>query len=183
MRFSRCAIAGIILLLVVPTMSMAEERSQAPPELRLSLHDAIQAAIDNNVNVRLLRERIAAAQSAANTSLGALLPNVSGYATGRNQTVNLAAFGIPQDRLGALGVPGGVTQPFDVYDARASLVQNVFSLSLIQRWRAARTGVDVASLEAEVTKRDVMATTGLLYMEAIRVEAAVRARQADIELS
>lgn len=183
MRLVHCAIAGIILLLVVPGTSMAEERSQPPPELRLSLHDAIQAAIDNNVNVRLLRERIAAAQSAAITSLGALLPNVSGYATGRNQTVNLAAFGIPQDRLGALGLSGSVTQPFEVYDARASLVQNIFSLSLIQRWRAARTGVDVASLEAEVTKRDVMATTGLLYMEAIRAEAAVKARQADIELS
>ena len=43
--------------------------------------------------------------------------------------------------------------------------------------------MDVASLEAEVTKRDVMATAGLLYMEAIRAEAAVKARQADIELS
>jgi outer membrane protein len=161
----------------------ASETVQLSPELRLSLHDAIQGAIDNNVNVRLLRERIAAAQSAANTSLGALLPNVTGYATGRNQTVNLATFGIPQAGLSALGSSGGVTQPFDVYDARASLVQNIFSLSLIQRWRAARTGVDVASLEAEVTKRDVMATTGLLYMEAIRAEAAVKARLADIELS
>ncbi len=163
-------------------MSAAEAGSN-PPELRLSLHDAIQAAIDNNVNVRLLRERIAAAQSVEKTSLGALLPNLSGYATGRNQTVNLAAFGIPQDRLGALGLSGSVTQPFDVYDARASLVQNVFSLSLIQRWRAAKTGVDVASLEAEVTKRDVMATAGLLYMEATRAAAAVKARQADMDLS
>ncbi|RPH75261.1 MAG: hypothetical protein EHM80_16500, partial [Nitrospiraceae bacterium] len=68
MRFLRGTTAGIILLLIVPTISMAEERSQPPPELRLSLHDAIQAAVDNNVNVRLLRERIAAAQSAANTS-------------------------------------------------------------------------------------------------------------------
>ncbi|MDE3042388.1 MAG: TolC family protein [Nitrospirota bacterium] len=177
--------AAVVLTLtgVASHRATAAESVQAPPELRLSLHDAIQAAIDNNVNVRLLRERIAAAQSAANTSLGALLPNVSGYATGRNQTVNLAAFGIPQNALNGLGLSGGVTQPFDVYDARASLVQNIFSLSLIQRWRAARTGVDVASLEAEVTKRDVMATTGLLYMEAIRAEAAVKARQADIELS
>ncbi|MBU6431805.1 MAG: TolC family protein [Nitrospirae bacterium] len=177
--------AAVVLTLtgVASHRATAAESVQAPPELRLSLHDAIQAAIDNNVNVRLLRERIAAAQSAANTSLGALLPNVSGYATGRNQTVNLAAFGIPQNALNSLGLSGGVTQPFDVYDARASLVQNIFSLSLIQRWRAARTGVDVASLEAEVTKRDVMATTGLLYMEAIRAEAAVKARQADIELS
>ena len=172
-----------LLALWVGTVSASAEPPQTPPELRLSLHDAIQAAIDNNVNVRLLKERIAGAQAAAEISLGTLLPNVSGYMTGRNQTVNLAAFGIPQNSLGALGVPGGVTQPFDVYDARASLVQNIFSLSLIQRWRAARTGVDVASLEAEVTKRDVMATAGLLYMEALRAEAALKARQADMELS
>ena len=177
------AVFVLILTGIASPLATAAEPVQAPPELRLSLHDAIQAAIDNNVNVRLLRERIAAAQSAVNTSLGTLLPNLSGYATGRNQTVNLATFGIPQSALNNLGLPGGVTQPFDVYDARASLVQNIFSLSLIQRWRAARTGVDVASLEAEVTKRDVMATAGLLYMEAIRAEAAVKARQADIELS
>ncbi len=180
---TRRTVCMTMLALWVVTVAAAAEPPQIRPELRLSLHDAIQAAVDNNVNVRLLRERIAAAQAQADTSLGALLPNVSGYATGRNQTVNLAAFGIPQNSLGALGVPGGVTQPFEVYDARANLVQNIFSLSLIQRWRAARSGVDVASLEAEVTKRDVMATAGLLYMEAIRAEAAVKARQADMELS
>src|SRR4249920_35570 len=119
--------AAVVLFLteVVSHPALAAESVQASPELRLSLHDAIQAAIDNNVNVRLLKERIAAAQSAANTSLGALLPNVSGYGTGRHQTVNLAAFGIPQNGLTALGLPSGVTQPFNVYDARASLVQNI----------------------------------------------------------
>jgi outer membrane protein len=153
------------------------------PELRLSLREAIQAAIDNNVNVRLLKERIAAAQAQADISLGALLPNVSGYVNGRNQTVNLAAFGVPADRLAGLGLTRSVTEPFEVYDARASLVQNIFSLSLIQRWRAARAGVNVASLEAEVTKRDVMAMVGLLYVEALRADEAVKAREADIELS
>lgn len=161
----------------------AEDRSQAVSELRLSLRDAIQAAIDNNVNVQLLKERIAAAQAQADTSLGALLPNVSGFVNGRNQTVNLAAFGLPADRLAGLGLTRSVTEPFEVYDARATLVQNIFSLSLIQRWRAAKTGVNVAGLEAEVTKRDVMATVGLLYIEALRADEASKARQADIELS
>jgi outer membrane protein TolC len=159
-----------------------EDPATSPPELRLSLRDAIQAAIDNNVNVRLLKERIAAAQAQADTSLGSLLPNVSGYMNGRNQTVNLAAFGLPADRLGGLGLTRSVTDPFEVYDARAGFVQNLFSLSLIQRWRAAKTGVDVAGLEAEVTKRDVMATVGLLYIEALRADEAVKARLADIEL-
>ena len=161
----------------------AEAFETNPPELKLSLRDAIQAAIDNNVNVRLLKERIAAAQAQANTSFGALLPNVSGYVSGRNQTVNLGAFGLPSDRLTALGLRRSVTDPFEVYDARATLVQNIFSLSLIQRWRAAKSGVDVASLEAEVTKRDVMATVGLQYIEALRADEAVKARQADIDLA
>lgn len=183
MRTFHAKAVGIIVLGLLPTLSIAEERFQAPPELRLSLHDAIQAAIDNNVNVRLLRERIAAAQAAADTSLGALLPNVGGFMNGRNQTVNLAAFGLPADRLAGLGLTRSVTEPFDVYDARATVVQNLFSLSLIQRWRAAKTGVDVAGLEAEVTKRDVMATVGLLYIEALRADESVKARQADIQLS
>ncbi len=164
-------------------VSLEKVASSGPPELRLNLHDAIQAAIDNNVNVRLLKERIAAAQAQANASFGSLLPNVSGYVNGRNQTVNLAAFGLPADRLSGLGMARSVTEPFEVYDARATLVQNIFSLSLIQRWRALKTGVDVAGLEAEVTKRDVMATVGLLYIEALRSDEAVKARQADIELA
>ncbi|MBL8075450.1 MAG: TolC family protein [Nitrospira sp.] len=168
------AVAGVVA-------TEASERN--PPELRLSLREAIQAAVDNNANVKLLKERIAAAQAQANASFGALLPNISGYASGRNQTVNLGAFGLPPDRLSGLGLRRSVTDPFEVYDARATLVQNIFSLSLIQRWRAAKSGVDVASLEAEVTKRDVMATVGLLYIEALRADEAVKAREADIELA
>ena len=151
-----------VLFCVTTTGIVSAEGSEtSPPELKLSLRDAIQAAIDNNVNVRLLKERIAAAQAQAHTSLGAMLPNVGGYLNGRSQTVNLAAFGLPADRLGALGLTRSVTEPFEVYDARATLVQNLFSLSLIQRWRAAKSGIEVADLEAEVTKRDVMATVGL----------------------
>ena len=187
----RRLVTGPLLFLVLTTVFWlpgvgivaAEASDSSPPELKLSLRDAIQAAIDNNVNVRLLKERIAAAQAQANTSLGALLPNVGGYLNGRNQTVNLAAFGLPADRLAGLGLTRSVTEPFAVYDARATLVQNIFSLSLIQRWRAAKSGVDIANFEAEVTKRDVMATVGLLYIEVLRADEAVKAREADIDLA
>jgi outer membrane protein len=182
-RLVRYALLTTVLSGMIAGIVPPEESKASPSELKLSLHDAIQAAIDNNVNVRLLKERIAAAQAQANTSFGALLPNVSGYVSGRNQTVNLAAFGLPPDLLAGLGLRSSVTDPFEVYDARATLVQNIFSLNLIQRWRAAKSGVDVANLEAEVTKRDVMATVGLLYIEALRADEAVKARQADIDLA
>ena len=59
----------------------------------------------------------------------------------------------------------------------------MFSLSLIQKWRAAKTGVEVAGLDAEVTKRDTMATVGLIYLETLRAKAAVEARRADVLLN
>ena len=101
-----CLLAQVCSVFIVQpwTPGSAAEPPPGPPELRLSLHEAIQAAIDNNANVRLLKERIVAAQSAASTSLGALLPNVSGFMSGSNQTVNLAAFGFPPDRLSGLGL-------------------------------------------------------------------------------
>ncbi|MBK9113988.1 MAG: hypothetical protein IPM88_20770 [Nitrospira sp.] len=74
------ACSGFIVMPWLP--GSAAEPPAGTPELRLSLHEAIQAAIDNNANVRLLKERIVAAQSAARRVLGALLPNVSGFMSG-----------------------------------------------------------------------------------------------------
>ncbi len=143
------------------------------PELRLSLRDAIEAAVDNNPTVRLLREQVMEARGNTQNELGALLPNLSGRMSWNRRTFF----------LGSLGVSGGVTGPFNFFDYRGVLTQNLFSLSLIQKWRAARTGIEVAELDAEVTRRDAMATAGLLYVEALRAEAAVKAVEANITLN
>jgi outer membrane protein TolC len=145
----------------------------AIPVLKLSLRDAMDAAVDQNPTVRLFKERISQAQDVANTQLGELLPNLSGglsYSRRRFFT-------------GTFGGSATVTDPMDFYNARAFLTQNVFSLSLIQKWRAAKTGVEVAGLDAEVTKRDTMATVGLIYLETLRAKAAVEARRADVLLN
>jgi outer membrane protein len=143
------------------------------PVLKLSLRDAMDAAVDQNPTVRLFKERISQAQDVADTQLGELLPNLSGglsYSRRRFFT-------------GRFGGSATVTDATDFYDARAFLTQNVFSLSLIQKWRSAKTGVEVAGLDAEVTKRDTMATVGLIYLETLRAKAAVEARKADVLLN
>lgn len=151
----------------------AAEPEPPSPELRLSLHDAIQAALDNNPNVRLFREKIQAARGVEQTRFGAMLPNLNGNYSASRRTFFLGTFGIG----------GGVQGPFDVFDTRGSLTQNLFSLSLIQRWQAARAGIEVAEMEAEANRRDTMATVGLLYVEALRAEAAVKASAANLELN
>jgi outer membrane protein len=143
------------------------------PVLKLSMRDAMDAAVNQNPTVRLFQERIIQAQGVANTQLGALLPNISGRLSGARRRFFTGSFG---------GTPT-VTDPRDFYQARAALTQNVFSLSLIQKWRAAKSGVEVASLSAEVTKRDTMALVGLIYLETLRAKAAVEARNADVSLN
>ncbi|TFG66204.1 MAG: TolC family protein [Nitrospirales bacterium] len=157
-------------------LAATEQSPSAQPEapvLKLSLRDAMDASVDQNPTVRLFQERINQAQDVANTQLGELLPNLSGTVGGARRRFFTGSFG---------GSPT-VVGPKDFYEARAFLTQNLFSLSLIQKWRAAKAGVDVAGLDAEVTKRDTMATTGLIYLETLRAKAAVDARKADVALN
>ena len=143
------------------------------PELRLSLREAMKAAVDQNPTVQLFKEQITQAEHVADTRLGALLPNLSGRVSGARRRFFFGSFG---------GSPS-VSRPIDFYEARASLTQNIFSLSLIQQWRAARTGIEVADLDSKVSERDAMATAGLVYLEALRAQKAVQARQADVKLN
>ena len=152
-----------------------EEKSLSggQPELRLSLRDAMQASVDQNPTVLLFKERITQAQDQADTQLGELLPNLSANMSWARRRFFLSTFG---------GSPS-VSDPRDFYGTRAFLTQNLFSLSLIHKWRAARTNVEVAGLDAEITQQDTMATVGLVYLETLRAKAAVHAREADVTLN
>ena len=143
-----------------------------PSELRLTMKEAMEAALNNNPDVRLYKERIEAARAASSTQFGALMPNIAGAAQATHQTVFLGKFGLAPQR----------TNPFEIYDARASLTQSLFSLSLIQRWKASREALKVAELESETTKSDTMGTVGLLYVEALRADALVKAHEANLQL-
>ena len=143
-----------------------------PFELRLSMRDAMQAAVDNNPTVQIVKERVAQAEEQAVTQRGALLPNLSAEVSGARRRLFLGSF----------GASGGAT-PRDFYEGRIRLNQNLFSLSLIQRWRAARTNIEVAGLDSETQKMDTMALVALTYMEALRVQKSVKARLADVKLN
>ncbi len=149
------------------------DAGQKPPELRLSLQAAIEIALENNYDLLLALERGQEARGAAFTQLGALLPNLSGTTDYRKLKTFQGEFG---------GSPVA-SSPRDIWDGRARLTQPIFSLSLIQRWLAGRTGVEAADLEAEVARRDTIATAALLYMEVLRAEASVKARKSNVDLS
>ena len=167
-----CLLAGLLCAGHSPA---TESQSQIPPELpvlKLSLKDAIEAALDKNPNVRLYKERIEAARGVSATQLGALLLNLASSAKFNNQTFFRGTFG---------GAPVA-TQPYDIADARGTLSQSLFSWSLIERWRSSRAALAVAEGESETTKNDTMATVALNYLEVLRNYEAVAARTANVEL-
>jgi outer membrane protein TolC len=168
-----CSIFAMAPDLDISRAASPTDQTMLPPsELRLTLRGAMEAALDNNPDVRLYKEKIEMARAASSTQLGALLPNLSGSAQATHQTTYLGKFGLTPQR----------TNPFEVYDARVSMTQSLFSLSLIQRWKASREALKVAELESETNKSDTMGTVGLLYVEALRADALVKAHEANLEL-
>jgi outer membrane protein len=172
------SVIGVVFvagLLWVARCAAAELPPQIPDEtlvLKLSLRDAIEAALDKNPNVRLYKERIEAARGAARTQLGTLLPNLAGS----SKFTNLTFF------RGTIGGAPVVTQPFDITDTRATVSQSLFSWSLIERWRASRAALAVSEGEAETTKNDTMATVALNYVDVLRNYEIVNARMANVEM-
>ncbi|MCI1279963.1 MAG: TolC family protein [Nitrospira sp.] len=141
-------------------------------ELHLSLRAAMAAAAEQNPSVLLSKERIEAAQGEVTAQLGALLPNLSANVRQSQQTQFLGTFGLAPVR----------TEPFSIFDARVSASQNLFSLSLIQRWRASREALRVAEFDAQSSRFDTMASTGLAYLEGVKAAAALSMRQANLRL-
>ena len=157
-------------------LAVEEEKTRrnAVPELRLNLRMAMQTSVEQNPTVQISRQRVKESKAASITQLGTMLPNLSGNSNWANRRFFLGNFGA--------GIPD-VSDDFDFYGTRAFLTQNLFSLSLIQRWRASRAGIEVAEYELEATKRDTMAQVALVYYEALSFEEAVKARQANVDLN
>lgn len=151
----------------------AELPPSSAPIYQLSLRKAIEIGVENNYDLILSRERIEEARGVALTRLGAMLPNLSGEGNYTNRKVFQGQFG-GQD---------AVSRRRNIHDLRGRLTQNIFNLSLIQQWRSGKTGAEAAGFEAEVTRRDTISTIALLYFEAIRAEAAVLAREANVKLN
>ena len=170
-----CATAiGLLMLMDQGVGCAADEPAMqskaAPlPTLTLTLREALAAAVDNNPDVQRYKERIEAAQGQVQTQLGALLPDLSSNVRQTRQT----------QFLGTFGLSPVTTDPFSIFDARVNASQNLFSVSLIQRWRASRESLHAVEFEADIRKFDTMASVALLYMEGLKAMGMVKMHESN----
>jgi len=183
---ARCAISITVALvlftqgLIVAAPAAFGQEAGPNEAVSLGLTDAVDLALKNNLQSVIARERIAQAKGEKGISLSKLLPNISGSAYQASQTANLAALGLPIDKLPGISPFTGV---FDHFDARFQMVQSVFDLSSILRYRAGSSGVALASEQQRLAVQQVTTATAISYLAVLEAEQAVDAAQSNVQLA
>ncbi|HYT69033.1 MAG TPA: TolC family protein [Vicinamibacterales bacterium] len=134
----------------------------------LSVKDAVQRALQNNLGLLLQEEAETSARGARWRALAELLPNVSGTLNERRQVINLEAFGFP--------AKPSIVGPFNVYDARVYLSQSVVDLSKMNDARA-------ATLNAEAQKYGVRTARDLVVLVAVNLYLETVASSSRVEMT
>src|SRR5258708_39900085 len=113
---------------------------EASPEvLPLKLTDAIERGLTHNLALLLAEQAVRGAQGSRWEELSDLLPHLSGRFSATRQKISLEAFGF----TGFPGLPA-LVGPFNVYDVRAAVTENVLDLEAFYKHRSERDRVAAA---------------------------------------
>jgi len=142
---------------------------------RLSLQDAIQRALQANLNVLVAGTRVDEAEGTRMRRLSAaLLPRVNAQAYSNVQNRDLRAFGI--------SLPGSpeVVGPFSNYDFRIYAQQNIVDLGSLRTLKASEHTLDAARMDEREARDLIVRSVAALYLEAQSSEARVKAAQSRV---
>jgi outer membrane protein TolC len=149
-----------------------------PGVIPLSLQDAIDRALKQNLGLLLSNTDIRAARGQRWEQLSALLPHVTAAPYVAATELNLAELGLSS--LGGLIVPPSVG-PFSYFDARASVTQTLFDWKAINATRAASLSVKSAEYTFKDARDLVVLAVGYTYLQAIADEARIETADAQVK--
>jgi len=144
-------------------------------ELALSLDEAIQRGLKNNLGTLLNDQQRRGQQAARLRTLADLLPNLSIRTQGSEQQVNLAAFGFSSFP----GIPS-IVGPFGLFDLRAYLTQRVLDFSALRNTQASGQVVKAAEQNYQDSRDTVALVVGGLYLQTLAGESRVESQQAQV---
>ena len=153
-----------------PFLGSAPKGTVSPEPLALSVKDAVQRALENNLGLLLQEESESNANGARWRALADLLPNVSGSLRSSRQVINLQAFGFQVDQP--------IVGPFNVHDARVFLSQPVIDLSALNSERAASLNQQAEKYGIKTARDLVVLVAVNLYLEAVTASSRVEMTRA-----
>jgi outer membrane protein TolC len=140
----------------------------------LTLDDAIQRGLKNNLGIILSGTQISAARGQRISQLQSLLPSVDGNIKEAVSQVDLAAQG-----LRIPGVPT-VIGPFGYTDLRASLDWAVVNVNSLRTYLATKHNFNAAQLSAQDARDLVVLTVGNAYLLVVSDESRVTSAEAQV---
>jgi outer membrane protein TolC len=173
-RFRMAVLLGLASLIAGP-IPRAICQAQQPPQYRLTLQDAIQKALQANLNVLVAGTRVDEAEGTrARHFSAALLPRVTAQTYANVQNRNLRAFG-----LSLPGIPG-VVGPFSNYDFRVYAQQNIVDLESYRGLKASERALDAGKLDDRDAQDLIVRAIAALYLNAQSAAARVDAAQSRV---
>ena len=160
-----------------PFLGSVPEGKATLEVLPLSLKDAIDRALRNNLGLLLGSDNLLTARGKRWEELSHLLPDVNAQVTQSASQIDLAALGF---RFKFPGVPN-VVGPLGIFNARAYVTAPIFDWYQIQRERGASADEAAARHNYKDARELVVLATGNEYLLTIAASARVDAAQAQFE--
>ena len=145
--------------------------------LPLSLQDAIDRGLKQNLGLLLSRADTRTARGQRWEQLSALLPHVTASPYIDATKLNLTELGLT--KFGAIVIPPSVG-PFSYFDARAAVTQSLFDWKSINATRAASQSVKSADYTLKDARDLVVLAVGYTYLQAIADEARIDTADAQV---
>jgi outer membrane protein TolC len=143
----------------------------------LSLDEAIQRGLRQNLGIILQGSSIQAANGQRLQQLQALLPTVNAGGSIEVEQVNLAAYGLKFNGLKP------IVGPFQVIDFRAYLTQSLFNVNALENYISSRHNFAAQKLTAEDARDMVVLTVGNAYLVCVADTARIAAVNAELKTS
>src|SRR5208282_2173116 len=149
-----------------------------PGVLPLSLQEAIDRGLKQNLGVLLSNADIRSARGQRWEQLSALLPHVTAAPYVAATELNLAELGFTS--LGGASVPPSLG-PFSYFDARVAVTQTLFDWKSINATRAASRSLKSAEYTFKDARDLVVLAVGYTYLQAIADEARIETAEAQVQ--
>jgi outer membrane protein len=165
-------------LIVAVLFASLSAHAQEKPALKITLHDAVETALNQNPDVQIAALNLAESQEGRAIAFSQLLPqadfNVSDRAIRSNIRANL---GLP--------IPGLPEHagPFQVFQTGSTFSSPILDLSLWRKWQASRKSVTSTDDQRISVREQVVLLVVSQYLSSLRGNAEVQADQSRVNLA
>jgi outer membrane protein TolC len=149
-----------------------------PGVLPLSLQDAIDRGLQQNLGLLLSNADIRSAGGQRWEQLSALLPHVTAAPGLVESQISLSELGLTS--VGGIKLPLSVG-PFSYFDARINVTQSLFDWKSINATRAANQSLQSAGYSYKDARDLVVLAVGYVYLQGIADEARIDTAEAQVE--